>query len=356
MAPWWKDQIRITADKVTLAGSSGMIVARTARPEKPDALQGFHAENILFLIDEAAGVPTSVFEVARGALSTAGAKVVMTGNPTRLNGYFHAAFHSARDTWIRLQFSCLDSPLVGKNYAEEIAAEYGEDSDVYRVRVLGDFPRSGFASLIPLDLVMAAMGRDLALYSMDHAPKIIGVDPAWHGNDRSAIVYRRGLDSKILFVERGFDTTRLTTVTAQFCDQYDPDALFIDQTGVGAGVVDQTKNLGLNPIPVAFSASPISADRFANRRAEMWWNLKEWLEQGGTLPNVADLKDDLTGPEYHYTATGKVQLEAKDDMKKRGLASPDIGDAYALTFAAPVRRRKAGRNRVVVADTGYGRR
>ncbi len=108
----------ISSDRITLKGSAGMVVARTARPEKPDALQGFHAPEILFIIDEAAGVADAVFEVARGALSTPNARVAMAANPTRLNGYFYSAFHAARDSWTRLQFSCLDSPLVGPEYAK----------------------------------------------------------------------------------------------------------------------------------------------------------------------------------------------------------------------------------------------
>ena len=326
----------VTADRIHLRGSTGMIVARTARPENPDALQGFHAPEILFLIDEAAGVNDVIFEVARGALSTPSARVALTGNPTRLNGYFHSAFHLARDSWARLHFSCLDSPLVAPDYARDIAAEYGEDSDMYRVRVIGDFPKSGIFNLIPLEQVEQAMERKAPADLDRHAPGIIGVDPAWLGTDRSAAVFRRGMAARVLFSVRGADTSRLAELVARRAAEIVPDAIFVDQTGVGAGVLDQLKRTAHPVVGVAFSQVPLEPERFANRRAEMWWRLREWLEQGPSLERSQDLRDDLIAPEYHFTAGGKVQLESKDNMRKRGLASPDLGDALALTFAMPV--------------------
>ncbi|MCD8349614.1 MAG: hypothetical protein LUC93_03285 [Planctomycetaceae bacterium] len=338
MNDFWRGQFSVNADRIT-RGSS-MVVGRTARPENPDALQGFHAPEILFEIEEAAGVAEPIFEVARGALSTPSARVALAGNPTRLTGYFHNAFHGARDTWTRLQFSCLDSPLVDPSYATDIAAEYGEDSDMYRVRVLGDFPKAGLYNLISLDLVERAMATTLPLHSQDHAPIIIGVDPAWLGTDRSVAVLRQGMLARVLFAVRGVDTVKLADLVARRAEQERPDAIFVDQTGVGAGVYDQLRRTGQNVVGIAFSQSPIDTDRFVNKRIEMWWNMKEWLEQGPALEQNNDLRDDLIGPEYFHTNTGKMQLESKDDMRKRGLASPDLGDALALTFARPVHKRQ----------------
>lgn len=336
MNPGTRELFTATADRILIKGSAGMIVARTARPENPDALQGFHAPEILFIIDEAAGVSDAVFEVARGALSTPSARVALTGNPTRLTGYFHNAFHLARDSWTRLHFSCLDSPLVSPEYAEEIAREYGEDSDMYRVRVLGDFPRAGMFNLISLRLVEEAMERALPPGFADGAPRIFGVDPAWLGTDRSAGVLRQGMTARVLFAARGLDTTRLAELTARKAEELRPDAIFVDQTGVGAGVLDQLRRTAHPVSGVAFSQTPFEPERFANRRAEMWWRTREWLEQGPVLEKNLDLRDDLIAPEYCLTAGGKVQLESKDSMRRRGLASPDLGDALALTFAMPV--------------------
>ncbi len=326
----------VTTDRVSLHGSAGLIVARTARPENPDALQGFHAEEILFLIDEAAGVNNRIFEVARGALSTPSARVAMAGNPTRLNGYFYSAFHNASDTWNGMQFSCLDSPLVAPEYAAEIAREYGEDSDMYRVRVLGDFPKAGVYNLIPLEWVDAAMDCAMPQDHIQDAPIIFGIDPAWMGTDRSAGMVRQGMAASILFTVRQADTSTLAQLVAHRAAELRPDAIFVDQTGVGAGVFDQLKHAGYPVIGIAFSQRPMEPERFLNRRAEIWWRVREWLEKGPVLEKNSDLRDDLISPEYSFTVSGKIQLEAKEDMRRRGLASPDLGDALALTFAMPV--------------------
>lgn len=335
-----RKRFQVTADRIQMKGSAGMIVARTARPENPDALQGFHAPEILFIIDEAAGVNDTIFEVARGALSTPSARVALTGNPTRLSGYFHNAFHMARNSWTRLCFSCLESPLVAPEYAAEIAAEYGEDSDMYRVRVLGEFPTTGMFNLISLELVDKAMPRKVPVNYMNDAPLVIGVDPAWLGGDRSAAMVRQGMSARLLFVVRGVDTAQLAELVARRSAPLDPDAIFVDQTGVGAGVVDQLKRTAFPVTGVSFAQRPLEPDRFVNRRAEMWWRLKEWLEQGPVLEASGDLRDDLVAPEYLMTSAGKVQLEAKESMRGRGLASPDLGDALALTFAMPVYPRQ----------------
>ncbi len=335
-----REQFQTTTDRIHLKGSAGMIVARTARPENPDALQGFHAQEILFIIDEAAGVADSIFEVARGALSTPSARVALAGNPTRLSGYFHNAFHKSRNAWSTLAFSCLDSPLVAPEYASDIAKEYGADSDMYRVRVLGEFPVAGMNSLISLDRVLAAMERKAPAFRLNPAPGIIGVDPAWMGNDRTAAVWRRGSEARILFRVHRSDTVQVAEMVAREAARLDPDMIFVDQTGVGAGVYDQLRRTGFPVTGVSFSQAAVESDRFLNLRAEMWWNLRKWLDREDVvLEDDPQLKADLIGPECYLTGTGKMQLEHKDDMRRRGLPSPDLGDALALTFAATVRPR-----------------
>lgn len=337
MPGWFRDQIEIKADRVVVKGAekTRFAVARTARKENPEALQGFHAENLLFVIDEASGVPEPIFEVARGALSTKTARVVMCANPTQLTGYFYNSHHKNRDNWTRLHFSCLDSPLVDPSYIAEMAAEYGEDSDVYRVRVLGDFPRASVVQLIPLDLVEAAMGKHLRADQYNFAPKVLGVDVAWYGDDRSVIVLRQGLMSKVLGKWRDIDNMTLAGLVAQYEDEYQTDTTFVD-VGWGTGVIDRLRQMGRNPVAVNFGGRPTSA-KYANKRTEMWCELKKWLESGGALPDDEDLRDDLVGPEYSFDPAGRIKLERKEDMKKRGLSSPDIADALALTFAYPVR-------------------
>ena len=336
----WRSAVIIKSDKITLEGTPGFVAARTGRKENPEALQGFHAEHMIFLIDEASGIPEVVFEVARGALSTEGARILMAANPTRLTGYFYNSHHKNRDLWTRFQFSCLDSPRVSPTYAREIADEYGEDSDMYRVRVLGEFPHASVSQFMPGDVVEAAMGKHLREDMYGFAPIVIGVDVAMFGGDRSVIFLRQGLYSNILYQVRGNTPETLAAHAARLYDEHKADALIVDATGVGEAVMSSLRLM--NRSPIAFYAGERSLlPNCVNRRTEVWYKMREWLKSGGAIPDDSDLRDDLVGPEFQYTAgSSKIQLERKQDMAKRGLASPDLADALAVTFGAEVQAKR----------------
>lgn len=339
----WRSAILVKSDKVVMEGTPGFVAARTGRKENPEALQGFHADNLIFLIDEASGIPEQIFEVARGALSTEGARILMAANPTRLSGYFYNSHHKARELWTRFRFSCLDSPRVSPAYAKEIAEEYGEDSDMYRVRVLGEFPHASEMQFMPGDVVEAAMGRHLREEMFDFAPVVIGVDVALFGGDRSVVFLRQGLMSKILYQKRGVKPEELAARVAMFEDEYKADAVIVDATGVGEGVMSSLRLM--NRSPIAFYAGERSLlDNCHNRRAEVWYKMRKWFYEGGAIPDDSDLRDDLVGPEYSTNSRGQIQLERKQDMKKRGLASPDLADALAVTFGAEVRAKHEVQN------------
>lgn len=336
----WRSAVLMKGDRVCLAGSPGFAAARTGRKENPEALQGFHAETLIFLIDEASGIPEQIFEVARGALSTEGARILMAANPTRLSGFFYNSHHKNRDLWTRFQFSCLDSPRVSASFAKEIAEEYGEDSDMYRVRVLGEFPHVSEMQFMPGDVVEAALGKHLREDMYDFAPVVLGVDVALFGGDRSVVCLRQGLMSRILFQKRGVRPEELAARVAMFEDEYKADAVIVDATGAGEAVMSALRLM--NRSPVAFYAGERAlAPNCFNRRAEVWFKMRDWFFAGGAVPDDPDLRDDLVGPEYSVNSRGLIQLERKQDMKKRGIASPDLADALALTFGAEVRRREA---------------
>lgn len=336
----WRSSLEITADTVRYRGCNGFIVARTGRKESPEALQGFHAKHLIFLIDEASGIPDIVFQVAQGALSTDGARVLMAANPTRNSGYFYDAFHRDRDRWNRLTFSCLDSPHVSPDYAKEIAESYGIDSDIYRVRVLGEFAVQGERQFIPVDIVESAMGKHLKDDEYNFAPKILGVDVAMFGGDRSVIVLRQGLMSRILFQTRGIEPERLASIAINLQDEHKADAVIVDAIGVGQAVISAMHLM--NRQPIAFNAAgKATISNCVNSRAEAWYKMRDWLKQGGAIEDNADLRDDLVAPEYSYNLGGKLVLEKKEDMKRRGIASPDLADALAITFGAAVIRRDA---------------
>lgn len=335
----WQSSVRVTQDTVKVVGLSGLAVARTGRKDNPEALQGFHADELIFLIDEASGIPDPVFEVARGALSTPTARVVMAANPTRTTGYFYQAFHRGRDSWTRLTFSCIDSPLVSPNYVEEMRQEYGEDSDIYKVRVLGEFPSGGDLQFIPAAVVTAAQRRYYRPELYSFAPVVLGVDVAWFGGDKSVIFLRQGLYSRLLFATPNCEISTLAGKVAEFEDSLRADAVFVDATGVGAGVVSNLRLMGRTPIAVMLGGASNSAE-CALKRDECWWLMKKWLaDEQGQIPEDERLKDDLCAPDYGYDMRGRVKLERKQDMRARGLASPDYADALALTFAQPIRPR-----------------
>ena len=335
------------AYRMASAPLESFAVARTSRPEKPEALQGFHAEHILFLIDEASGVAENVFEVAEGALSTAGAFVVMAANPTRQSGYFYDSHHRMRASWAALHWSGLDSPLVSKEYVANMLKKYGERSPVYKVRVLGDFI-GAVDGVISLELCEAARVREVG--PIAGAPIIWGVDVARFGDDSSALAKRRG-NHQIEPIREwwGQDTMQTVGIIKAEWDaieepQGKPDVINVDVIGIGAGVVDRLKELGLpvKGINVAESEAVNSRkDKHFNRlRDELWWHGREWLEALDChLADDDETIAELTTPTYTMLSNGKIQVERKDELKARGVKSPNRADAWLLTFAKTVGSR-----------------
>jgi hypothetical protein len=184
-----QSQLEITSDKITVKGVDSSCHARVSRKENPEALQGFHHERILFVIDECSGVDDIVFEVAQGALSTAGSKILMVGNPTRNSGYFYDAFNRNSHRWHKMTVSCEDADYVSEDFIEDMKQQYGEDSSTFAIRVKGEFPTDSADSLISRHLVESAVTRDVE--AMTVAP-IWGLDPARFGGDRTALAKRQG--------------------------------------------------------------------------------------------------------------------------------------------------------------------
>jgi hypothetical protein len=221
---------------------------------------------------------------------------------------------------------------------------WGIDSDFVKVHVLGEFPNAAANQLISRTLVEEAMkrGKKMVLEdTTDAEPVIIGVDPAWTGDDKLVVYLRKGNYTKILWeLVNNDDDSVVAEKLAYFQDEYSMSKGFIDQ-GYGTGIYSVLKSMGRNDAwqLIPFASKPVD-EYYANKRAEMWAEMKKWLQEGGTLENKQDILTDLTGPEAAINRRGKLQLESKDDMKRRGLASPNYGDALALTFAQPVRLNK----------------
>lgn len=327
-------QIEWTSERIFLkaAPSESFAVARTSRPEKPEALQGFHSENLLFIIDESSGIPDEVFQVAEGALSTEGTFVLMAANPTRMDGYFYDSHHKMRHRWAALHWNGEDSPMVARSYIEDMRQKYGEESAIYRIRVRGDFAGNP-DGIIPLDLIEAAVARSVEPFG----DEVWGLDVARFGEDRTALCRRRQNDmSAVVQSWRGKDTMQVAGIVK---NEYDaarkkPYAIYVDVIGLGAGVVDRCKELDLPVYGINVSEQPSAIAKYNKLRDELWFKAREWFASREVhMVQDDELIAELTLPTYKITSSGKIQVESKDDMKKRGVTSPDLADSFCLTFA-----------------------
>lgn len=313
---------------------------QTCREENSESFAGQHAEGSTpwYLFDEASGVPDKIFEVSEGGLTDGEPMRFLFGNPTKNTGFFKRTFGALRHRFITRQIDSRDVRGTNKELFESWTKDYGEDSDFFRIRVKGQFPRASSMQFISSELAEGAAER--SPFSDDKAPIVIGVDVARFGDDASVIYVRQGRDGRKhgYKMYRELDSIQLAGRVAEFIDALKPKKVFVDGTGgYGSGVVDQLIANGYGSVvdDIQFGAKPIDMDIYFNKRAEMYGLMKEWL-QIGQIPDEQALIDDLTGVEYGFAKENKIQLEKKEDMKKRGLASPDIADALALTFAFPV--------------------
>ena len=313
--------------------------------KNPEAVAGLHNQGLRIVIvwDEASQIPEIIWQTQSGALTDANTEILWLtrGNPTRNTGAFRECFGRNRHRWYTRQIDSRSVSFTNKAQIQEWIDDYGEDSDFVRVRVKGEFPRAGSMQFIPGDLVDAAMARAPQCHMWE--PLIMGVDVARFGDDQSVIAFRRGRDAATIpWVKyRGVDTMTLASEIARLADQEKVDAIFVDGVGIGAGVVDRLRQLKRQVFDVQSGGAPSAhmrteePIRVKNKRVEMWAYLRYWLK-GGALPDDPELEADLTSIEYGYDADDRVQLEKVEDMKKRGLASPDSATALALTFAEPV--------------------
>lgn len=310
----------------------------TSREENSEAFAGLHAANAtpFYVFDEASAIPDKIFEVREGGLTDGEPMTFDFGNPTRNSGRFYQNMVGRfRDGYIRRFIDSRDVEQTNKGLFEQWAADYGEDSDFFKVRVKGQFPSAGSLQFIPVDTVEACIEREVHVAPDD--PLVMGVDVARFGDDSSVIWMRQGRDAATpgRHVYQKMDTMQLVGEVARFANEKRPDAIFVDGGGVGGPVIDRLRQLGFDVIEVNFGAKATQRG-FVNMRAQMWANLKQAIADGIRLPDDEDLVTDLTGVEYGYNIRNEIQLERKEDMKKRGLKSPDLADALALTYALPV--------------------
>jgi hypothetical protein len=315
--------------------------AQTSREENSESFAGLHAADStpFYIFDEASAIPAKIWEVAEGGMTDGEPMWFTFGNPTRTGTKFHEAFNGQRHRWATRTIDSRQVQITNKQQIADWVTDYGEDSDFVKVRVRGIFPSASSLQFIGRDLVDSAAARELP--NTRRETVVVGVDPARFGDDSSVIWTRTGRDARTWppIRLRGVDTMTLASRVAEHVNLQRSAGRFVivnvDGGGVGGGVIDRLRSMGFDVNEVQFGGKAMDTRKYANRRAEIWGVMRDWLA-GGCVPKDEDLASDLTNVEYGFTSNDQILLEKKEDMKRRGLASPDSADALAITFAVPV--------------------
>lgn len=313
-------------------------------------LSGLHAEYIMFVLDESGGIPTPVMIAAEAALSSCKeGHIVQAGNPTNLDGPLYDACTKQKHLWHITHISADPddpnrTPRVSKEWAQQQidAQADGRDNPYVMVNVLGQFPPAAFNALISMDDLDIAAKRYYRPQDYEKHSKILGIDVATVGSDSSVIIPRQGLMMFMPQIFRNINGTQGAEEVIRKKVEWGSDAEFIDNTGgFGSSWIDNMNRLNYTPVPVHFSETKSVDSKFFNKRAQMYWDFVEWIKGGGAIPEVKELKEALAKTTYTHKK-GKLIIEPKDQLKIKLGFSPDIADAGALTFCAPVARQGAG--------------
>ena len=317
--------------------------AATVSETNTEAFAGLHNEGktVAVIFDEASGVYPKIWEVADGALTDGEAFFFAFGNPTRPEGEFADCFDKNKDFYRRRHVDSREVTLTNKNALDDILRKYGLDSDEARVRVLGQFPSSSEEGFFPLDCIMLAARREESYDA--GAALIMGIDGSRSSTgDRFRISYRQGRDARSIpsMSFPGMKTLEAAKLVSTEADRTRPDAIVIEGTGPTTGLIDVLKAAGY-PVYEVYPGAPSSrAAEFQNNRAEWLWDLREWMWEVGVIPDELPLRTEMLGIRYgRQKQTLKLYIEAKADMKLRGLPSPDETDSLMLTFAVKIARR-----------------
>ena len=341
---WTKERI-FAKDHPSTWFLSARSYSKSADPETMGrTLSGLHGKNIFYLIDESGDMPVSISRSAEQGLTDCVCGLILTaGNTTSTNGLLYFVSTTGRGGWEVVTITGDPdnperSPRINIDWAREQIKLYGRDNPWVMAYILGEFPPGSLNAILGVDEVEAAMSRHLKPDAYEWSQKRLGVDVARFGDDRTVLFPRQGLAATLPRVMRHVRDSSVAVDIANMVmaakAKWGSEMEFFDATGGwAAGAVDVLRSNGFSPINVQF-ASPAMDPRYANRRAEMWLKMAEWIRAGGALPNVPEMVAELTAPTYTFQK-GKFLLEDKDQIKKRLGRSPDLADALALTFAFP---------------------
>ena len=314
------------------------VSAKASKDEQAETLAGLHGDHLFIIVDESSGVVDPVYIPLEGALTQEDNKVLLIGNMTKSKGYFYDThFHSKiRGMWKKLHWNSEKSSNVVPEYPQTMRDKYGYDSNVYRIRVLGEPPLEDDTTLIPLSWSIACC--DQIVNVAEDEPLYLGVDVARFGNDESVILPRKGLEIRPWETFQSMNTITLGDIILMTYKDLEAEGIGIDEIGVGAGVTDYlVKKPGgyefVTGINVANKSSDIA--QFDRLRDELWmavrWKCLKQLYSfpGGDLGK--DLCDELASVRYDTNSQGGIKVESKREMKLRGVISPNIADALCLT-------------------------
>lgn len=308
---------------------------RTSRPEKPEAMAGVHCEPgyVLLIGDEASGIPEVVFEAGSGSMSGHNATTLLAGNPVRTSGLFYDTHHTLSDDWHTIKISCVNHPRVSQDFVRDMAKRYGEQSNQFRVRVLGEFPLGDDNTIFPRALVEAALVR---LVEPIVVRPVWGLDPARKGSDVTALCERIGNWQKgQIETVGGFDTMQVAGWVKHKWDttpvEDRPSEIAIDMIGIGAGVYDRLLEQDLPVVGVNVSETPVLfEDRYLNLKAELYWKLLAWFEARNVKVDDKMMIEELVKIQKDYSSTGKLKVQSKKDAKE---SSPNRVEALVMTMA-----------------------
>ncbi len=330
-----------------------------------EEFQGFHSPNMLIVVDEAEGVEETIYEAIEAVMTSENCRLLLIGNPTTMSGTFRRAFYEDRELYHTVTISALESPnvtegrmvfrgLTSRRWVEERKKVWGEENPIYQARVLGEFPDQAEDTLISLSRIEAGMtARPLASNGEEPpeapegdggeetGPVVIAVDVARFGSDKSVILRRRGPVVEEIKAYRGLDTMKLAGHVADAIKRWEPDEVVLDEVGIGAGVLDRLREQGYRVQGVNVGRPARDSEHYANLRAEGYWNLRQLFLDGALeIPVDNDLVGQLAALRYSFNSTGQVLMESKEEMRHRGVPSPDKADALMMAFLSNKRRVK----------------
>ncbi len=303
--------------------------------DRPDGLRGTYWDGVV--LDEYAQIRKGLWgEVIRSALSDRRGWAVFIGTPKGQNQFYDMYLHAQKDaSWFGCLYTVDDTGIIPAGELEDMKREMTQTE--IRQELYCDFTANAYNRLISLDVINEAMGKELAEEEYKDMPKIMGVDVARFGDDSCVVFCRQGLMAFEPDIYRDIDNMTFAGLIAQKIDKWGPDTVFID-SGRGEGVIDRLRQLGYKDkvVEVPFGGKALQDTRYMNKRVEMWDECRQWLERGGALPYMPELRTELSMPEYTFDAQNRFKLESKESLKNKTGRSPDIADALCLTFAYPV--------------------